>query len=320
MNGSARHRSRWTAGGPAGARRLRERALRVVPGATLLLVLAAPLAAQEAPSLLQLETRFTAAVADYEAALGAAAVQRQSWEEEVVALDQIRASGDDDTFDAAVRELERASLELQRAELRVRETEDAAEAAKVALLEGLDRRREDLEARYAAADDAVERQRIETLLLDVTAQYRTLENEPLSRDALQPLYSSITFDPRDQAPMLRFKIDLLERRIQMTDSTLDQVDRRIERLESLQRIQQMGEDFRAGVGRFDDDLLRTGPPPTRGAPSEGMPVDSTEVQEAVPLPRQIEEARLLKEWLVEFREELTRRVVEFRDRLRRITE
>lgn len=295
-------------------------AFRAVGLAACLWFLAPPLTAQEPPSLRQLEAAFNSAVLEYEAALGAAAVQRQSWEERMMAWDQVRSSGGGEVSDAALRELERESVELQRLELRVVETAEAAETAKLALLAGLDRRREELEARYAAAADGAEGRQVEALLLDVTAQYRRLENEPLTGDPVQPLYSSITFDPRDREPQLRLKIQMLELRIQLADSTVGEVDRRIERLESLQRIQQMGEDFRAGVGRFDDDLLRTGPPTQIGDREEGMPVDSAAVQDAAPVTQQIVEAKLLREQLVEFRDELARRAEEFRERLRRMAQ
>lgn len=287
----------------------------------LLLTVEAPLAAQDAPSLRQLEAEFNSAVLDYEAALSAEGAQRQLWEDRVIELEQVRASGGG-TSDAAFRALERESRELQRLQLRVQSAEEAAEAARLALLAGLDRRREELEASYASSSDASERDGLEDLLRGVTRQTRRLENEPLaSSDALQPLYSSITLDPRDQPPMLRFKIRLLERRIEDADSTVSEVERRIERLQGLQRIQQMGEDFLAGVGRFDDDLLRTGPPASSsGAAEEGMPTDSASAQEAVPLPQQIEEARLLREQLMGFRDELKRRVEQFEERLRRIAE
>lgn len=293
--------------------------LRTVP-VVCLLAGASPGAAQEPSSLRQLESGFTSAVLEYEAALSAATTQRQLWEEKVVALDSVRGSGNDEAADAAFRELSRESAELQRLERRVRSTEEAAGVAKLALLAGLDLRREELEARYASAGGAAERRQVEDLLLDVTRQYVRLENEPLaSAESVQPFFSSITFDPRDQAPDLRIKIQLLERRVRMADSTVTQVDRRIERLRGRQRIEQMSEDFQAGVGRFDDDLLRTGSPLPTGSPEEGMPTDSVGAREAVPPQQQIEEAQLLREQLVEARDELSRRAAQFRERLRVIT-
>lgn len=305
--------------GPRRGRGVRGRGL--VAGLTVgvLALLVTPLVAQDPPSLLQREARFNSAVQDYEAALGAWATQQQLWEEKVMALEEVRRSGNDERFDAAFRELEEESRELQRLDLRVRTTRESAETAKLALLEGLDRRREELEARYASVSGAAEERRIEDLLMGVMAQYRRLEDEPLSPNPVQPLLSTITFDPRDRPPSLRFKIELLERRVQIADSTIGQIDRRIERLQGLQRIQQMSEDFRAGVVRFDDDRLPTGPPPASDVGEEGMPADSTAAQEAVPLPQQIAEARRLRERLVEFRDEVARRAEEFREELRRIT-
>lgn len=280
---------------------------------------AGPVAAQEGPSLYQLEDRYREAVEEYEWARAAVAVRRQDWERELEALDLAREAGDD-AYDAAQRRFLEISSELNRAERRERETLDAAEEARGRLLAKLDERREELEDRYAVATTAAEQGRIEALLRDVAYQARSLEEESLAPDPnLEIFTTSITFDPRDGAPLLRAKAAMLDRRTQQADSAIARLDRRIDQLLNLQRVERSSGDFQASVGRFGDDRIPTGPPRAGAGREEGLPADSLEAQEAVPLEQQIEEARRLREQLMAFREEVARRAEEFRERLRRIT-
>lgn len=294
--------------------------LRILAVGGVVVLVAGPLAGQDV-SLGQLEEQHRTAVREYQLAVDVAATQRRLWEERVTAYYRARSDGSEGDNEVAYQELEAAHRELMRLEARIGELRARVDDTRRALLVALEDRLQTLETRFASTNDPVESRRVRNRILADSAQYRRLQDEVIAPDPATILYApSVTVDPRDGPPQLRFKVDWLERRVAEADSAIVRTDRELERLRTLQRVEQASGDFRAGLDRFGDTRLLTGQSRPTGAREGEIPADSAAVRDARPLDQQIEEALALRERLMEFREATVKRAEEFRVRLRRITE
>lgn len=284
---------------------------------------AGPLDAQETSSLAQIQARHESAVRNYDAAVTAAEAQRLLLDEELVRVNLARERRDDDALTQAHRRFQAESKELRRLEDTTRDAESALRQARQALLDGLDQARLALEAQLVATTD----QRTTLLIYDrlqgVTSQYQELESESLVPPAAATaLFSSgsIVFDDRDGRDELLAKAEILERRAQDADSLIAELDRRIERLQSRQRLERNRNDFLGGVERFGDTQLPAIATRPESVREEGVPADSTEIEGSLPLETQIEELRDLQDWLREQRVFDLGLAAEFRERLMQIIE
>ena len=269
--------------------------------------------------LVESELEYRSARSDVQAARDARTVVERRFSEALDEVGRARRSGDGDRLEAALARAQSLSLELSRADERVRVEEGELVEARVSLLEGLDARRRRLEARLADAG-ARERADLDALIRDLARQYRQVEDD--DADVLQTelvYFPSITFDPRDGPVELSAKADLLERKAEALDTTLAAVDREIERLEGLLRLQRSRQSFQGNLERFGDTQVPVGPPTRRGsrdAEAGRAPADSTGVPApAEPLDQRIRSLRLFRVQVEAARDQFLSRARVFRQLL-----
>lgn len=248
--------------------------------------------------LVERELEYRAARSDVQAARDARNVVERRFSEALDEVARARRSGDGGRLEAAFARAQSLSLELSRADERVRTQERALETSRRELLATLDTRRRRLESRLATAGPG-ERFELDVLVRDLAAQYRQVEEAEVDVLSMELVFfPSITFDPRDGPVELAAKADLLERKAQGHDSTLAAVDREIERLEGMLRLQRSRQAFQGNLDRFGDTQVPVGAPTrraSRDAEAGRSRADSTGVPAAEePLDERIRSLRLFR--------------------------
>lgn len=282
---------------------------------------AAPAVGQEG-SVIQRLSRYQAeydvALDNHHAAIGARDVQAQRWSDELANV--AAAQGDDNLYRAAMAACQAVALELNRLEIRVRQTEDSLMVARGRLLGALDERRDVLQDEYAAASGA-EAQQIRALLADVVNQYDSLEAEASANPTPElPLSVTVTLSPRDDRTSLNLKVSILQQQTQDARDLIQQTEREIERLQTRQRMERSGRDFMAGVDRYGAAEPPTGPPNLGSAREGVIPPDSTAAEQTIPLEKRISDLQVFREQLEDFIGRAQARATEFRNRLRIISQ
>lgn len=312
-------RRRWST---ARGRRSRKGFRAVVVGvfaAAALAAAPAPAHGQATDGLVERELEYQEARSEVQAARDARSVRERHFSEALDEVGRARRAGDGGRLEAALARAQALSLELSRADERVRQAELKMSEARAALLATLDRRLRRLEARLAEAGPR-ERMELDALIRDLANQYREVEAD--ETDVLQTelvYYPSITFDPRDGPVELAAKADLLERKAEALQTMLGEVDREIERLESLLRLQRSRQSFQGNLERFGDTQVPVGPPTRRGsrdAEAGRAPADSTGVPgPEEPLDQRIRRLQLFRIQVESARDQFLARAGLFRQRL-----
>lgn len=288
---------------------------------TALAVAPRPVLAQAADGLVEVELEYRSALSAAQAARDARSVVERRFSEALDVVAGARRSGDGDRLEAALASAQALSLELGRADDRVRDQEEDLASARRDLLAVLDTRRRGLEARLADAGGR-ERADLFVLIRDLANQYREVEEG--DSDVLETelvYFPSIAFDPRDGPVELAAKADLLERKAEALDTTLASIDREVERLESLLRLQRSRRSFQGNLERFGDTQVPVGPPTAGGsreAEAGRVPADSTGVPAPEePLDQRIESLRLFRLQVEAARDQFLGRARVFRQMLLR---
>ncbi|MBW3535033.1 MAG: hypothetical protein KY453_07440 [Gemmatimonadetes bacterium] len=280
-----------------------------------------PVSGQTSDGLVERELEYRAARSDVQAAQDARSVVERRFSEALDEVSRARRSGDGGRLEAALARAQSLSLELSRADERVRTQEGELAATRDALLATLDGRRRRLEARLADAGPG-ERFELDALIRDLANQYRQVEQAETDVLEIELVYfPSITFDPRDGPVELAAKADLLDRKAEQADSTLASIDREIERLESLLRLQRSRQSFQGNLERFGDTQVPVGAPTRRGtrdAEAGRSPTDSTGVPGLEePLEDRIQSLRLFRFQVEDARDQFLSRAGTFRRLLTR---
>lgn len=262
----------------------------------LLLVVPPVGAQQQTDSLVQRQLEYTAALSAYEAAIAARDALRPEHESLLARVRAARQGGSQRAYEDAQQGLYSFLPELAMSDRRVAATEGRVEAAREALLEALDARRERLEERLLTAAPA-ERGGIAALIRDLENQYDELDREREEFEAT-PAFSSVDFDPRDDARSLQAKAGVLERQAREAEILIDEITDEIERLEGRLRLERQNRDFAADRDRFDANRVPVGTPTrTRSSDDGPVPADSVPVPLSdLPIPERIER---LKEYRVQ---------------------
>ncbi len=276
---------------------------------------ARPACAQVSDSLVQRELEYRSATSELQAARDAWSVVERRWSEALDEVGRARRSGDAARLEAALASAQSISLEVRRADGRVRDQESRLADARKALLAALDRRRQVLETRLADATTARERSDLDALIRDLSNQYEEVDQGPDVLRTELVYFPSITYDPRDTPEDLLAKADLLKRKAQAADSTIASIDREIARLEGLLRLQRRRSNFQADLERFGDTQVPVGQTSRRnGRDNEGGAAepDSTGVpQPQQPLDQRIRELRLFRLQVQGARDQFLRRAEVF---------
>lgn len=297
-------------------------ARRALPLTTLLLALLVPvwpgastLVAQEVEDVLQeRELEYRSVRSAFEAALSAQAAQERRFYRTLAEIETARAEGDEDRQEAAFARAQAQALELQALRRRVDETAARmAEAGRV-LLAGLDDRLEGLVDEMETASSRTEREDLVAVARTLNDRYREVEEELElggSQDVMLAAVPEVTLDPRDGPVELRWKVELLEKRIAEAGAHLEEVTAQVEELERRRRRNRSLQDFETSIQRFDDDRVPVSNP---GARREGGGEDAPPLT----LEERIESLRILREEIEERRRRFRERLEMFRERLEQI--
>lgn len=270
--------------------------------------------------LLQRRLQYRAAKAEVESARSAAAVYEADFAAALEAADRARRAGDADARERALALAQDRSGPVRSQAQRVEEAVEVLDAAREALISIITVRMEQLVDRLNSASSAAERTRLDRIFQDLSNELQALEDEAGDDLRLDPVaLPEVRFDPRDGPEELEIKAQLLERRAAIADSAIAEVDRDIGRLEDRLRIQRQRRDFLAGTDRFDDTRL---PVVTGGNPGERTPApaDSTAAPaRPLTLEERIAQARLYRQQLEGYRDQLLVRARTFRQAIRLIT-
>jgi hypothetical protein len=159
------------------------------------------------------------------------------------------------------------------------------EEARDLLVEALDAQIDEYLAVADTISDPPEADRLATILQDLDNQYRELrELEPEIEVAVMP---EIARGPRDGPEDLLRYASLLDFRGDQYETTLADIDERLEQLRDRQGTSRQLSDFLASIGRFGDTQVpvtaqRTrveGQDPETGPPSDSVMVERTLEQE-----------------------------------------
>lgn len=204
--------------------------------------------------LTERELEYRAALRAHEAAVAARQVVENTWRTALDSVNAARRSGDRERLDRAQAAFLAQTTEFERLDNRVRATEDTLTGAREALLDALDRRAAQLGEEADTARTPARRQQIVMQARDLRLQYQEIVRE--GADVLTPtpvFYPGIlAYDPRDTPNLLRGKADLVERRVELVQTQLDEAGERIESLERLIRLRRQQENFNAPLDRFGD--------------------------------------------------------------------
>jgi hypothetical protein len=262
----------------------------------LVLALCAPTAvgtrAQEVGDVAQRELEYRAAKGAHDAALGDYNAQYNAYERIIDQVTVARNAGDDAALDAALGRWYQRSLEIGRLDLRVQEQRERLERARGALLAALDAELESVGAQLAAGPGVSAASALVARSRDLRLQYEELEEEGSA--VLTPreiVLTQLRYDPRNTPAEVRLKVDYAERRIEEAREALREVDRQIQRVSTLLRVERSGRDFRGGLNRFGDDQVPVGQP-AQGRDGQPAVADTTGLTlEELPLDQQLSTLR-----------------------------
>ena len=271
--------------------------------------------AQEVESVLQeRELEYRSSRSAFEAALQAQAAQERRFYRTLAEIEDARAAGDEDRQAAAFARAQTQALELQVLRRRVDETAARMAEAGRALLTALDDRLEALVDEVEAAPTRAEREDLVAVARNLRARYREVEEtlEPdRGTDVILAAVPEIALDPRDGPVELRWKVELLEKRIAEAGARLEELAAQIEELERRRRRNRSLSDLEASIERFDDDRMPVSNPGARRGESG---------EEAAPLTleERIERLQVLREEIETRRSRFQDRLGVFRERLEAI--
>lgn len=288
-------------------------ALMVVAGFTAV----APVAAQSTLELLaQRRTEYRAALDALQSARSSLQVIEQQFNAALRDIERARSTGDDDALATARARFQDLSVPKADRELRVQETAESVVEARRSVIEILIVRQSELIAMIDAAASAAERQRLGLELEDVSNQLNELEDEAEGPAVVMPtVMPSVNFDPRDGPTELLNKAQILERTAAVVDTVILDTDEQIQAFEERLRNERRRRDLLAGIDRFGDRILPTGPPRTDPTVQSS---DSTAAGgRPVTLEERLEALRVYREELVEYRDQLLIKAEQFRLRVRR---
>jgi hypothetical protein len=280
-----------------------------------------PVGAQESPTsfeMVRVQREYEAAFASCEAAILARNVEQEGYEGALARVDAAGRTGDEEAWEAANREFLQISRVLDEFQRRIRERCDASETARKAYLGVLDDRRRGLEDELTGDPTPERRADVLDLLEDLDFRYQEIEEGTTGLETRFVMRPLIEIDERDTPDAVRNKAAYLERRVQQADSVIADYDREIERIDSRIRTQRTRDNFRSGLGRFDDTRTPVGSDPREGEASPGVAADSTALSGRT-LERRLEEIRAVRQQLQSYRDQMMEKVDEFRSYLERIT-
>lgn len=271
------------------------------------------LAAQQVESLLQeRELDYRSARSAFEAALSAQAAQERRFYRTLTEIEEARSEGDGDARAAAFARAQTQALELQTLRRRVDETAARMAGAGRALLAALDARLEALLDEVEVAPSQRRREELAAVARTLDDRYREVEEElelEGTQDVMLAAVPEIAPDPRDGPLELRWKIDLLEKRIAEAGTRLEEVAAQIQDLERRRRRNRSLSDLEASIQRFDDDRVPVSSPSARREGEEAPPMT---------LEERIESLRVLSEEIESRRARFRERLGVFRARLEAI--
>ncbi len=276
---------------------------------------ASALVAQEVEDVLQeRELEYRSVRSAFEAALSAQAAQERRFYRTLAEIEAARAEGDEDRQAAAFARAQAQALELQALRRRVDETAARMAEAGRLLLAGLDARLEGLVDEVETASSRNEREDLVAVARTLNDRYREVEEELElggSQDVMLAAVPEVALDPRDGPVELRWKVELLEKRIAEAGAHLEEVTAQVEELERRRRRNRSLQDLEASIQRFDDDRVPVSNP---GARREGSGEDAPPLT----LEERIESLRILREEIEERRTRFRERLEVFRERLEQI--
>ena len=253
--------------------------------------------------------------ASHQAALAAFNVLDRQFSQ---ALDEVRAarrSGDNARLERAYALAQDRSVPHRAQEARLTEAAAALVRARLALIDALAGRMEELVRNMDAVGSGEQRARLNVLFMDHQRELQGLESEAADTFRIDPVVlPEIAFDPRDGPDELSAKAELLERRAADADSVIVDTDRRIQDLNRRVRIERQGRDFLAGAERFDDTRV----PVVAARPTPGQrPASDSTVAGARPqtLEERIEALTQYRVQMEAYRDELRVRARQFRLRV-----
>jgi hypothetical protein len=220
-----------------------------------------PAGAQEADALVESELEYRAARQSYQVALDYYQAEHNAYMRMIDQVRLARTSGDESALDQALGRSLSRSLEVQRLDVRVREQREALETARSGLLAALDAELARVQGQLEGNPPAAIARDLLATARGLRAQYYELEEE--ANDVLTPrnvVLPQLNYDPRDTPEELRNKVDFAQRRADQARSELLELDRQIERVERLLRVERSRGDFLGQLSRFGDDEVPVGQP------------------------------------------------------------
>lgn len=241
----------------------------VVALAALLAVALSPpeVGAQEGASLEEYQLQYESALRNYEGAVAARDAVRSRFERVRNELLEARRAGGDQA-NPAWSALMDANNELNRMRRRVELTLEQLEEAGTRFLKALDTRREELATRAENLPSGAraEAEELTILLVDLTNQIDEVDAQLTeAREPFAPAAPEIVaIDPEDTQEDLVLKAQILEGYAAQYDSTLEELDDRLEQLRERQRTDRRVRDVLAPLDRFDERQLPVVPRRFRG--------------------------------------------------------
>jgi hypothetical protein len=180
---------------------------------------------------------------------------------------------------------------------------------------------EQADRQLSAARTPADRTRAITMLRDYQNQQEQIEAErdqPAVR--LQLLYyPSIQSDPRDTPDLMTAKAQLLRRKAALSDSSLAQIDREVERLARQVRLRRNAESLERGVERFDGQPP-LGAPGRRNLPGDvrARPDSAGVARPEITPEQRLEELQLLRLQVLEAKRQFLERAGIFEENARRL--
>jgi hypothetical protein len=248
--------------------------------------------AQESGDVAQRELEYRAAKGAHDAALDDYNAQYNAYSQLIDQVAAARRVGDETAIDAALGRWYQRSREIRRLDLRVQEQRERLEGARGALLAALDAELEAVGAELAAGPGVAVASGLVARSRDLRLQYEELEEE--GSHVLTPreiVLTQLQYDPRNTPAEIRLKVEYAERRIEEARGAQREVDRQIQRVETLLRVERSGTDFRGGLNRFGDDQVPVGQP-AQGRDGRSALADTTGLTlDELPLDQQLKTLR-----------------------------
>lgn len=239
---------------------------------TGLLTLAFLPAAALAQSLDERLLEYRAALSTYETAVDARNIRAFRQDAILDSLATARDLGDQLFIDRLEGQARLVGLDFATSSARVRDTSDAYEEARGALLQALDERLDSLRVIVQSSSDPVVRQQTATLIVDLQAQYGGVLAQDLEETIpLRPLVEpSLAIEPRDTPSSLLRKAQLLESRAAKVEREIAEVDEDLDRFRRAEQLDRFTGDVTSAIDRFGDRTVpvRSQAGDTRAGPTQ----------------------------------------------------